>query len=119
MDRPGTHLDRGRERVEDLPTVSCARCGREWTLEYELSDLRVGNQAVTRFALDHKRHTGHYPDGVSTWRAECRHCPEHVERLEERPTRRWARTHARHTRHSVELHHASLDEPALVDSETE
>ncbi|MFB6108473.1 MAG: hypothetical protein ABEJ82_06500 [Haloplanus sp.] len=87
--------------VDDLPTVSCERCGREWTLSYELDELRVGNQALEQFALDHERHTGHFPDGVATWRARCRHCPDGVDRLSAEAARRWAKTHARHTRHDV------------------
>jgi hypothetical protein len=102
------------EPIDDVPTVACERCGREWRLDYELEDLRVGNQAVEQFALDHRHHTGHFPDGVTTWQADCRNCPETVERLEESATRRWARTHARHTRHAVDLVHASLDEPDRV-----
>ena len=103
--------------IDDVPTVACERCGREWRLDYELEDLRVGNQAVEQFALDHRRHTGHFPDDVSTWQADCRNCPESVERLDEAPTRRWARTHARHTRHAVDIAHASLEEPRRVAPE--
>jgi hypothetical protein len=91
------------DRIDDVPTVSCKRCGREWELSYELDELMAGNRAVEQFALDHERHTGHYPDGVATWRATCRHCPDGVERLSESAARRWARTHARHTRHDVSL----------------
>ncbi len=101
--------------VDDTPTISCARCGREWDLDYELNELRLGNQAVEQFALDHRRHTGHFPDGVSTWLAECRQCPETAERLTEQAVRRWGRTHARHTRHSVELYHATEDERSLIE----
>lgn len=89
--------------VDDTPTIACERCGREWDLAYELDEVQVGNQAVEQFALDHRRHTGHFPDGVATWRAECRRCPEGAERLSEQPARRWAETHARHTGHAVEL----------------
>jgi hypothetical protein len=99
--------------VDDTPTITCARCDREWDLAYELDDLSVGNQAVEQFALDHRRHTGHFPDGVATWRAECRHCPEGSEHLGERPARRWAETHHRHTRHAVELCHTD-DETTVV-----
>ena len=53
--------------VDDLPVVSCSRCDAEWTLEYELEELCAGNQAVEQFALDHARHTGHYPDDVTPW----------------------------------------------------
>ena len=103
------------EPVDDAPTVACERCGREWTLEYELDELRVGNQAVEQFALDHRRHTGHFPDDVSTWRAECRHCPEGAKRLGETPARRWAEVHARHTGHAVDIDHASFEAPETVE----
>lgn len=97
------------------PTVTCERCGREWDLSYELDELMAGNRAAEQFALDHERHTGHYPDGVSTWRATCRRCPDGVERLSETAARRWARTHARHTRHDVTLHHAGSEETTLIE----
>ncbi|QSG07670.1 Uncharacterized protein HSR122_0256 [Halapricum desulfuricans] len=93
----------GNDAIDDTPTISCERCGRSWDLAYELDELAVGNQAVQQFALDHHRHTGHFPDGISTWQASCRQCPETVERLEESAARRWAETHARHTRHSVAI----------------
>jgi hypothetical protein len=83
------------------PTVSCARCGRSWDLAAELD--RVGNQAFEQFALDHHRHTGHFPDDVETWQADCTRCPDGEQRLSEGPARRWAETHARHTRHTVTL----------------
>jgi len=105
------------EPPDDAPTVSCSRCDREWTLEYELSDLQVGNQAVEQFALDHQRHTGHFPDDVRPWRATCRRCPESVERLREDAARRWAEIHGRHTRHAVAITHESLAEPDLVDGD--
>lgn len=101
--------------VEDVPTVSCARCDREWDLEYELEEMSVGNLAVEQFALDHRRHTGHFPDGISTWDADCRHCPEAVQRLEQQAARRWAETHARHTRHTVAIDHVDRETPTLVD----
>ena len=101
--------------VDDVPTVSCSRCGREWDLSYELDEMRVGNQALEQFALDHARHTGHYPDDVSTWRANCRNCPEEVERLSEDSAHRWAETHARHTTHGVEVRHATDDEATVVE----
>lgn len=107
------------DEIDDLPTVSCARCDREWTLAFELEELSVGNQALEQFALDHKRHTGHFPDDVSTWQASCRHCPETVDRLDERPAQRWARTHARHTGHDVEVTNASLSEPVVVEDKSE
>ena len=100
---------------DDVPMVSCERCGREWKLDYELDDLQVGNQAVEQFALDHHRHTGHFPDGVATWRADCRNCPETVDRLSERAARRWGEVHTRHTLHTVELTHVDEDGPILVD----
>lgn len=101
--------------VDDVPTVTCSRCGREWDLSYELDELRVGNQALEQFALDHARHTGHYPDDVATWRASCRICPEGTERLSESSAYRWAETHARHTTHSVEVRHATDEETILVE----
>lgn len=103
------------EGSDGAPTVSCSRCGDEWTLGYELDDLQVGNQAVEKFALDHQQHTGHYPDDVSPWIADCRRCPETAELLSERGSRRWAETHARHTRHLVEIRHGSLEDPVTVD----
>jgi hypothetical protein len=54
---------------------------------------------------------------VSTWRATCRQCPDSVERLSEDAARRWARTHARHTRHDVTLHHAESEETSLIEGE--
>jgi hypothetical protein len=96
------------------PTVSCERCGREWELDYELTELGVGNQAFEQFALDHQRHTGHFPDGVTTWRAVCRRCPERVERLSEDGARRWAETHARHTRHAVAVRHGGEEVTLLA-----
>jgi len=101
--------------VDDTPTVSCSRCGQSWDLAYELDELGVGNQAIEQFALDHKRHTGHFPDGVSTWQAECRQCPAGSEHLSEHRTRHWAQTHARHARHAVELQHASQAEPVRIE----
>ena len=91
------------DAVDDVPTVSCTRCGREWDLEYELDELSAGNRAVEQFAIDHERHTGHYPDGVTPWVVDCLNCPDGSRFLAERPARRFARTHARHTGHSVEL----------------
>lgn len=86
-----------------VPTVSCTRCGREWDLDYELDDLGAGNRAVVQFALDHERHTGHYPDDVTPWIVRCQRCPDGEQFLSERPARRWAATHARHTRHAVRV----------------
>ncbi len=91
------------DAVDDVPTVSCSRCGHEWDLEYELDELAAGNRALERFAMDHERHTGHYPDDVTPWHADCRHCPDERRFLAERPARRFARTHARHTGHAVDL----------------
>ena len=100
-----------------VPTVSCTRCNREWRLDYELEDRQAGNAAVEQFALDHHRHTGHFPDGVEPWRAACRHCPEETAHLRERPAERWARTHARHTRHAVALRHADGETVTVVEPE--
>lgn len=101
--------------VDDVPTVSCSRCDRSWALDYELDELRVGNQAVEKFALDHRQHTGHFPDDVTAWVVDCRQCPDGEAFLSERPARRWAEGHARHTHHSLEIRHdeerASLVEP--------
>lgn len=113
--RPGSGVD----DVDDVPRVSCRRCGRTWDLGYELDDLRVGNQAIEQFALDHVRHTGHYPDDVATWVAACRQCPAREEQLNERPARRWAETHARHTSHSVALRYGAEGEATLVEPDAE
>lgn len=102
--------------VDDTPTVSCSRCGREWDLAYELDDLGVGNQAIEQFALDHRRHTGHFPDDVATWVATCRRCPETSEHLARHAAERWATTHVRHTRHPVEVGHGD-DDPTVVEPE--
>lgn len=104
--------------IDDTPTVSCSRCNTDWNLGYELDELQVGNQAVERFALDHKRHTGHFPDEISAWVAACRQCPDGEEFLSERPARRWAETHARHTRHDVTLRHAE-EEPTVIGPDTD
>jgi len=101
----------------DSPTVSCRRCGREWDLEAELN--AVGNQAFEQFALDHRRHTGHFPDAVETWRVVCRHCPEEAERLARDAARRWAETHAKHTRHDLEIKHASGEGVTLVEADAD
>ena len=100
-----------------MPTISCTRCGREWELGYELDELRVGNQAVEQFALDHHRHTGHFPDDISTWQGNCLRCPEEIERLTEAAAYRWGRTHARHTGHSVEVHHAGEGATTVVEGQ--
>lgn len=88
---------------DDPPTVSCSQCDRTWDLRYELDDLAVGNRAIEQFALDHHRHTGHYPDDVTPWIADCRQCPQAEQFLSENPARRFATTHARHTGHTVGL----------------
>lgn len=108
--RPGPTDD-----IDDTPVISCSRCGREWDLAYELDDLGVGNQAVEQFALDHMQHTGHFPDDVGTWRADCLQCPDGAERLSEHAVRRWGETHARHTRHRVRILPATGDEPSVVE----
>jgi len=109
--------DRDPDRVEDAPTVSCTRCGEAWDLAFELEELRAGNQALEQFALDHERHTGHFPDDVTPWLVDCRRCPDGEAYLGERAARRWAMTHARHTGHAVEV--VSPDgeaPPELVES---
>lgn len=99
---------------EGVPTVTCSRCDREWRLDFELEELNAGNQALEQFALDHERHTGHFPDDVTPWIVDCRQCPDGDCYLGERPARRWAQTHARHTGHAVELHPPSADDPTEV-----
>lgn len=86
-----------------VPTVTCSRCGRAWDLDYELEELHAGNRAVEQFALDHERHSGHFPDDVTPWLVDCQQCPDGEQYLEERPARRWATAHARHTTHTVAL----------------
>jgi hypothetical protein len=95
--------DSAPEQVDDVPTLTCSRCDRSWDLDYELDDLQVGNRAIERFALDHHRHTGHFPDDVTPWIADCRQCPDSDEFLSENPAQRFAETHARHTGHTVEI----------------
>jgi hypothetical protein len=107
------------EDVDDIPTVTCSRCARSWDLAYELDELRVGNQAVEKFALDHRQHTGHFPDGVTPWLADCRQCPDGEAFLAERPTRRWAGAHARHTRHTIEIRHGDDEDPSLVEPDVD
>ncbi|ELZ81052.1 hypothetical protein C453_18985 [Haloferax elongans ATCC BAA-1513] len=104
-----------RDPVDDVPTVTCSRCNREWDLTYELDELKLGNQSVEQFALDHHRHTGHFPDDVTPWVASCRQCPDGEQFLSESPARRWARTHTRHTTHEVSLEHAG--ESTVLDAE--
>lgn len=101
--------------INDLPTVTCSRCNLQWDLEYELEDLQAGNRALEQFALDHERHTGHFPDDVTPWRVTCRRCPAEEIFLAERPARRWAETHARHTRHTLAVEHATTDETTTIE----
>jgi hypothetical protein len=108
--------ERSLDSIDDTPTVSCSRCDSEWDLEYELDTLRVGNRAVERFALDHKRHAGHFPDDVRPWTVTCEQCPDGDEFLTERPARRWAETHARHTGHEVSLG-SSEGQMTTIDAE--
>ncbi|MFB6113476.1 MAG: hypothetical protein ABEJ58_05160 [Halodesulfurarchaeum sp.] len=103
-----------RERVNGVPTVTCSRCSREWDLEYELGELSSGNRAVEQFAIDHERHTGHFPDDVTPWIVECRRCPDGDRYLSESPARRWATTHARHTGHDVEIRPPQIESPAEI-----
>lgn len=100
---------------ENTPVVTCSQCDREWELAYELDELHAGNQAYEQFALDHKRHTGHYPDDVTPWIAECQRCPDTEQFLSERPARRWATTHARHTGHHVSLEHGTETRETVRD----
>lgn len=101
-----------------VPTVTCSRCDGEWELGFELDELRAGNRAVEQFALDHERHTGHFPDDVTPWLVDCQRCPDGEAYLEERPARRWARTHARHTRHAVELRPPTAEgSPEIIGGE--
>lgn len=111
-------VPRSDEEVDDTPVVTCSRCDHEWCLGYELDELRVGNRALEQFALDHMRHTGHYPDDVTPWVADCRRCPDGEAFLSERPARRWAKTHARHARHDVELRHPE-EETAVVEADAQ
>ncbi|MDY7082357.1 MAG: hypothetical protein SXQ77_08140, partial [Halobacteria archaeon] len=70
----------------------------------------AGNDALEQFAIDHYRHTGHYPDDVTPWMVSCQQCPAGEQFLAERPARRWANTHARHTSHSVALRHGDYSD---------
>jgi hypothetical protein len=110
-------MDTDGADIDDVPTVTCSRCDRSWDLDYELDDLQVGNQALEQFALDHYRHTGHYPDEVTPWVADCARCPEREAFLSGTPARRWARTHARHTRHRVELTPPEGDTESVAPNE--
>ncbi|WP_302081027.1 hypothetical protein [Salinibaculum rarum] len=100
--------------IDNTPTVTCARCDQSWRLDYELDDMQVGNQAVEQFALDHYRHTGHFPDDVTPWLVDCRHCPDGDQFLSEQPARRWAETHVRHTRHTVAVEAPTSAETELL-----
>ena len=102
------------DAIDDTPTITCSRCGRAWDLRYELDEMQVGNQAVEQFALDHHRHTGHFPDDVTPWIVECRVCPDGDQFLSEQPARRWAETHARHTRHTVAVETPFEEDTELV-----
>lgn len=117
-DRADDAVSPTEESIDDVPTVTCTRCDREWALAHELDDLKVGNRAVEQFALDHERHTGHFPDDVTPWIASCRQCPDGDQYLSETPARRWAETHARHTHHDVDLQHADGETSTIspVDS---
>ena len=97
------------DTLENPPTVSCARCDRTWELAYELDELQVGNRSIEQFALDHRRHTGHFPDEIQPWLVDCGQCPAEETFLSETPARRWAQTHSRHTTHAVELSHHSIE----------
>lgn len=102
------------EPVDDTPTISCSRCDRSWELTYEFETLYAGNQAFEQFALDHQRHTGHFPDDVSPWVVDCQQCRDSEAYLDERPARRWAETHTRHTGHPVRLRYEVDDIDTVV-----
>ncbi len=103
----------GRD-IDDTPTIRCSRCDDSWSLDYELDEMQMGNQAVERFALDHHRHTGHFPDDVTPWVVDCRQCPDSDQFLSETPARRWAETHVRHTRHTVTVAVPDADSPDVI-----
>ncbi len=103
--------------VDDTPTIRCSRCDTTWELSYELETLHAGNQAFEQFALDHKRHTGHFPDDVSPWVVDCQQCPDREAYIDERPARRWAETHARHTSHPVRISYEAGGIDELVESD--
>lgn len=104
---------------DGTPNVTCSRCDETWDLSYELDEIQVGNRAVEKFALDHRRHTGHFPDGISPWLADCTQCPDSEQFLSEDPARRWAETHARHTRHEISLRHDPSNTEETVSKETD
>jgi hypothetical protein len=116
-DRPETVVDEKADPADNTPTVTCSQCDRTWALDYELDSLYAGNQAFEQFALDHKRHTGHFPDDVTPWIADCDRCPAAEQYLDEGPARRWAETHARHTTHPVSLTHEPSDVATTVAAE--
>jgi hypothetical protein len=113
-DRPAAAVDEAADPADNTPTVTCSQCDRTWALAYELDALYAGNQAFEQFALDHKRHTGHFPDDVTPWIADCDRCPATEQHLDEEPARRWAETHARHTTHPVSLTHKPSDVAVTV-----
>ncbi|MFQ3474991.1 hypothetical protein HKK80_01850 [Halonotius sp. F2-221B] len=110
-------VDEKADPADNTPTVTCSQCDRTWALDYELDSLYAGNQAFEQFALDHKRHTGHFPDDVTPWIADCDRCPAAEQYLDEGPARRWAETHARHTTHPVSLTHEPSDVATTVAAE--
>ena len=93
----------GERPPTDPPTISCSQCQQTWTVEYELEELHAGNSALEQFAMDHQRHTGHFPDEVTPFVVDCTQCPATEQYLTRRPAERFAETHARHTGHTVEL----------------
>ena len=103
--------------IDDVPSVSCSRCEHEWTLAYELDEIQAGNRAVEQFAIDHERHTGHYPDDVHPWIVNCQRCPDGEQFLAGRPAERWAAVHSRHTRHSVIVYDPDGNEQAFTPGE--
>lgn len=109
------HSDRPTAEMDVTPTVSCSTCGQEWNLTYELDELHVGNRAVEQFALDHYRHTGHYPDDVTPWIASCRQCPSEEQYLEQRPAKRFGETHARHTQHTVVIRGPDEEDETCIE----
>lgn len=117
-DRADDAVPQTEEAIDDVPTITCTRCDRQWELAYELDDLKVGNRAVEQFALDHERHTGHFPDDVTPWIASCRQCPDGEQYLSETPARRWAETHVRHTHHDVDLQHSDEETSTISPDES-
>lgn len=102
------------ESADRVPTVRCSRCEHQWELSYELDTLQVGNRALEQFAIDHHRHTGHFPDDATPWQVECRRCPDGEEFLSRRPAQRWGKAHARHTGHDVVVRHVDAD-PTIIE----